>query len=224
VDTNNPGYSSVDGVLFNKNQTTLIGYPEGKAGSQYTIPNSVTSIGNSALSGCTLTGVTIPDSVASIGDGAFFGCGGLTNVMIGNGVISIGPYAFMFCSSLTRVYFQGNAPSFGMAVFDCDNNATAYYLPGTTRWTDSYAKIDIPALLWNPQIQTGGATFGVQTNRFGFTITGTANIPIVVEACTNLASASWTPLQSSTLTNGSIYFSDPAWTNYSARFYRIRSP
>jgi hypothetical protein len=46
----------------------------------------------------------------------------------------------------------------------------------------------------------------------------------VLEACTDLASASWTSLQSCTLTNGSVYFSDPEWRNYPARLYRIRSP
>jgi hypothetical protein len=79
-------------------------------------------------------------------------------------------------------------------------------------------------MLWNPQVQTTDASFGVRTNRFGFSITGTTNIPIVVEASTNLASAGWTALQTCTLINGSIYFSDPQWTNYPARFYRLRSP
>lgn len=64
----------------------------------------------------------------------------------------------------------------------------------------------------------------MRSSRFGFTISGTTNIPIVVEASTNLARPSWTALQNCTLTNGSVYFSDPAWTNYSARFYRFRSP
>ena len=52
----------------------------------------------------------------------------------------------------------------------------------------------------------------------------TADIPIVVEASTNLANANWVPLQSLNLTNGAFYFSDPNWTNYPARNYRIRSP
>jgi hypothetical protein len=80
-----------------------------------------------------------------------------------------------------------------------------------------------PAILWNPQMQTS-AFFTALANQFGFTITGTTNIPIVVEASANLAPASWTALQTCTLTNGSIYFSDPGWTNYPARFYRVRSP
>jgi hypothetical protein len=79
-------------------------------------------------------------------------------------------------------------------------------------------------VLWNPQAQTGDGCFGVLTNRFGFTITGTTNIPVVIEAATNLAGSIWTPLKSCTLTNGTAYFTDPQWTNYPGRFYRLRSP
>jgi hypothetical protein len=65
---------------------------------------------------------------------------------------------------------------------------------------------------------------GVGDAGFGFNITGTTNIPIVIEAGTKLANASWVPLQSLNLTNGAFYFSDPNRTNYPARFYRVRSP
>jgi hypothetical protein len=106
--------------------------------------------------------------------------------------------------------------------FANDNNATVYYVLGTTGWDVTFA--GRPSVLWNLLIQANGPSFGVCTNRFGFNITGTTNIPIVVEACTNLASASWTSLQTCTLTNGSIYFSDAGWTNYPSRFYRVRSP
>jgi BspA type Leucine rich repeat region (6 copies) len=81
----------------------------------------------------------------------------------------------------------------------------------------------LPVVLWNPTIQTRDARFGVGSNQFGFTITGTSNIPVVVEACTNLAGATWTPLFTGTLTNGSLRFSDPDWKNYPGRFYRISS-
>ena len=68
------------------------------------IPNSVTSIGGSAFTGCVgLTNVTIPNSVTSIGSDAFYGCSGLTSVTIGNSVTSIGYAAFDECTSLTRV-------------------------------------------------------------------------------------------------------------------------
>ena len=202
VDARNPVYSSVGGVVFDKNQTALVEYPAGKPGSSYTIPNGVTSIGGAAFYGCTsLTGVTVPDSVTSIGANAFY-----------------------YCGSLTSVYFQGNAPSLGSDVFYGDNNATAYYLPGTTGWSDFSANTGLSVVLWNPHVQTSGASFGVRTNRFGFTITGTSNLVIVVEACTSLANPTWYPLATNTLTGGSAYFSDPQWANYPSRFYRLRAP
>ena len=71
-----------------------------------TIPDSVTSIGNSAFAYCSgLTSVTIPDSVTSIGDNTFEGCTRLTSVTIGNSVTSIGDGAFQDCTSLTTAYF-----------------------------------------------------------------------------------------------------------------------
>jgi hypothetical protein len=74
------------------------------------------------------------------------------------------------------------------------------------------------------QMHIASASAGVRSNQFGFTITGTTNIPVAVVACTNPVNAAWLPLKTCTLTNGCIYFSDPAWTNYPARFYRLRLP
>jgi hypothetical protein len=75
-----------------------------------------------------------------------------------------------------------------------------------------------------PQVQTSGPTFGVGPTGFGFNITGTSNLVIVVEACTNLANPTWSPVGTNTLISGSSYFSDPQWTNYPGRFYRLRWP
>ena len=105
-----------------------------------------------------------------------------------------------------------------------DNSPTVYYLPETTGWSDFANNVGVPTVLWNPQTQTGDGSFGVENHQFGFDITGTTNIPIVVEAATNLTGGPWMALQNCTLTNGSVYFSDPQWTNYPSRFYRIRSP
>jgi hypothetical protein len=117
---------------------------------------------------------------------------------------------------------MGNTPSFGISPFWGVPSVIIYYLPGTIGW-DHWVSPP-PAVLWNPSILTTGGNFGVQNNQFGFTITGTADIPITVVTCTNPANPTWVPLQTCTLINGSIYFSDPDWTNYPTRLYRIRSP
>jgi len=203
VDTNNPAYSSLDGVLFDKSLTTLVQYPGGTTGG-YTIPNSVTSIGGSAFEGCNnLTTVTIPSSVTNLGILAFAGC-----------------------VSLAGAYFEGNAPSICWvpwpSFYGCA--ATLYYLPGTTGWSGFATNANILTALWTPQVQTSDASFGVRTNHFGFTINWASGMTVVVEACTKLANHTWSPLATNTLTSGSSYFSDPQWTNYPGRFYRLRWP
>jgi hypothetical protein len=222
VDPLNQYYSSINGVLFNKSQTVIIAYPERMATS-YKIPNSVGSIGDNVFYSCgSLVSVVIPNGVTNIGSYAFLGCYGLTGLTIPSGVTSIGHDAFYKCSGLTGVYFQGNAPSLGTYVFSGTTNATVYYLSGTTGWTNTFG--GRPTMLWNPKIQTSDADFGVSTNGFGFNIAGTNNFTVVVEACTNLAEGIWVPVKTNTLIGGSVQFSDPAFTNYPSRYYRVSMP
>jgi hypothetical protein len=220
VDANNPAYSSTDGVLFADNQTMLVVYPLGKLGS-YTVPNTVRSLADHAFYNCThLTRVTMPNGLADIGTYAFCYCSGLINVAIPASVTNIGLFAFGYCPNLAGIYFWSNAPPVGSYAFSGASKVTAYYLPGTTGWSYFSAIAGIPVVLWNPQT----TSLGVQNNQFEFNVTGTTNIPVVVEACTNLASSVWSPLQSFTLTNGLVAFHDLQWTNYHARFYRLNSP
>jgi hypothetical protein len=191
--------------------------------SKAIIPNSVTSIGGWAFNACSLTTLSIGSSVTNIGQRAFLACSTLTtSVTIPKSVTYIGDYAFAACWGVPAFFFQGDAPTVGPEAFWDSFNATGYYLPGTSGWTDTLDALS--TILWNPQAQTTDGSFGVQNNQFGFNITGTADIPIVVEACTNLANAKWTPLQSCLVTNGSIYFSDPQYSNLPSRIYRLRSP
>jgi hypothetical protein len=177
------------------------------------------------FSGCFgLTRVTIPGSVTKIGDNAFSSDYSLTSITIPDSVTNIGASAFYFCTSLTEVFFLGNAPNADSTVFNSDNDATAYYLQGTTGWDVFSTNTGVPTVLWNPLIQVSDGSFGVQNNQFGFNITGTNDFTVVVEACTNLTSPVWTPLTNVTLTNGTFYFSDPQWTNYSSRFYGLGFP
>ena len=117
VASGNTHYSSIDGVLYNYVQDTLMQCPCAK--TSITIPNSVTSIGEHAFENCSgLTSVTIPNSVTSIGGSAFWCCRGLTSVTIGNSVTSIGEAAFYNCSGLTSVTIGNSVTSIGGSAFE----------------------------------------------------------------------------------------------------------
>ena len=117
VDPLNPVYSSLDGVLFNQSQTTLIRCPWGKAGS-YAIPDGVTRIRDYGLSACSsLSRITIPSSITNIGGSAFSGCTDLNSVTIDNSVASIGDFAFDYCTSLTNFIFGNRVTSIGKSRF-----------------------------------------------------------------------------------------------------------
>jgi hypothetical protein len=199
VNSQNPLYSSTNGVLFDKNQTTLINCPCAIGGSY-----------------------SIPAGVKSIETYAFFDCTSLTNVTISASVTNMEDHAFYYCPSLLSVFFSGNPPELDSYVFLNDNSATAYYLPGATGWSSPYG--GLPAILWNPLIETSGSGFGIVSNQFEFTVTGTTNIPIMVEYSTNLANPVWTPVETLVLTKGLFHYSEPAQTKAPARFFRISSP
>jgi len=118
VDAGNTAYSSQNGVLYNKNKTTLITFPPGNTETTFAIPNGVTDIGDSAFIRCAnLTSVTIPNSVPSIGVRAFQDCTGLTGVTIPNSVTSIEHGAFFGCTSLTSITIPDSVTSIGKEVF-----------------------------------------------------------------------------------------------------------
>ena len=121
VDEANANYKSTDGVLYTKTGKALIAYPAGKAGTTYTIPNSVTWIKPYTFYGCSgLTSITIPNSVTTIGLDAFCRCSSLTSVTIPSSVTSIEYDAFKYCSGLTSIKVEE-----GNTKYDSRNNCNA---------------------------------------------------------------------------------------------------
>jgi len=194
-----------------------------------TIPGSIRNIGSNVFLNCNyLTNVTILDGVTNIDSWAFYACQGLNTVTIPASVQTIAVFAFGDCPSLINVYCLGNAPTVVTTPFAGSNlvfnldPGTVNYRPGTTGWTTTFG--GMPTAMWNPKVQTDNASFGVQTNQFGFNIIWASGQTVVVEACTDLAHPDWQPLQTNTLTSVTAYFNDSQWTNYPVRFYRLRSP
>ena len=138
VSAGNADYTTVNGVLFNEEQTLLIAYPESKSETHYTIPDSVTIIGYGAFSNClSLTNVTIPDSVESIRSTAFTKCTSLTNIMIPASVTNISPYTFSRCLNLTAVTFLGDPPVLGVSAFE-NTTSTIYRKTEAKGWGDTF--------------------------------------------------------------------------------------
>ena len=130
VKAGNNNYTSVNGVLFNKDKTELICYPAGKTDKSYNIPSCVTNVGGWAFDGCTsLTSITIPDSVTEIDWSAFEGCTSLTSITIPDSVTEIGWSAFEGCTSLKSITIPSSVTSIG-------KNAFGYY------FDNEYKKID----------------------------------------------------------------------------------
>ena len=137
----NSQFASDDGRCLIINETLNSFAPA--ALTEYTIPGSVTTIGECAFGGCNnlisivipdtvtligsvafcccdgLTSVTIPDSVTSIGYGAFYECHGLTNVSLGNRLSVIGEEAFLWCDNLLNIIIPDSVTTIGDNAFGC---------------------------------------------------------------------------------------------------------
>lgn len=150
VDNDNLNFSSVDGVLFNKNKTRLIQYPMGKTEDEnsYNIPNTVTDIGcgtfrgcvslkdifipngvvnieDYAFSVCCFKSITIPDSVTKIGEACINLCSKLTTITLPSNLESIGHYAFSSCFLLKDITIPNSVTYIGDKAFECCDKLTS---------------------------------------------------------------------------------------------------
>ena len=137
-------YSSVDGVLYNKNVTTLIQYPLGRKGG-LTVPNGVTAINDYALSGCKgLSSVTLPNSLLTIGNNAFGGCIGLSSIIFPDSLTSIGHSSFYRCTSLSQVIIPKSVKKIEPRAFQkCGGLFDVFFESETPPCVDYYTFFEI---------------------------------------------------------------------------------
>lgn len=139
VASGNSNYSSEDGVLFNKAKTKLICYPASKASSAYTVPESVTTIDESAFYGCgNLKSVVIPNAETSLEDGVFQNCASLESVTLPNSITEIPAVAFGGCTSLTSIEIPNTVTYIGNSAFS-GSGLTSIEIPESVKEIASYA-------------------------------------------------------------------------------------
>lgn len=139
VDPENEKYTSSDGILFNKDYTTLVQCPGGKEG-HYIIPESVRSIEKYAFAGCRrLTSISIPESVTTIDDFTFEWCEGLTSISIPESVNYIRDYAFNQCPGLTSIELPKAVNTIGMYAFRHCRSLTSISIPESMKYINSGA-------------------------------------------------------------------------------------
>jgi len=140
----NPVYTSIDGVLFDKREGTLVAFPGAWPGEAYVVPQGTLHIGNLAFAGCrNLTSVTLPEGLLSIETSAFSGCSGLTSVSLPKGLKTIKNGVFRGCDGLTSVTLPEELTTIGSKTFTGFPNLTLTVIEGS--YGAQYAKEnDIP--------------------------------------------------------------------------------
>lgn len=129
VDEESPYYTSIDGVLFNKEKTKLVKFPTGRSDMTYTFPEGVTSIGDEAFeTNNNLTSIVIPDRIKSIGLCAFALCENLADITIGSGVEKIDYNAFGYTAyANNEANWDGNVLYIGDCLIEAKNEIAGEY-------------------------------------------------------------------------------------------------
>jgi hypothetical protein len=135
VDSSNLNYKSVNGVLFNADQSILARFPEGKAGA-YVIPDTVTNTGYEAFRSCSnLVKITTGNGLVGMGLFAFYLCGNVTNLTISSGLTNAGIIDFSDLFGLRTINVDGNNATYTSVdgvLFDRGRTTVVVYPAGRT--------------------------------------------------------------------------------------------
>ena len=139
VADDNPVFSSIDGVLYDKKQTTLLIYPMKRTEECYEVPSGVSSIGPCAFEGSCLSSVFIPKSVSELGESAFAFCRNLQQVSIPFGVVNVEDLTFLGCESLEKVELPESISYIGGYAFSGCQSLFSIRIPSSVRMIDEKA-------------------------------------------------------------------------------------
>ncbi len=160
----NSAYSSLDGVLYNKEKNTILRYPCGNPASLFSFPNTISEVGVGAFEGCSyLASITMTENLRIVKNAAFKGCTGLTSISIPSMVTEIGSYAFENCNRLNAITLPMFIPEIGYCAFKNCTNLNNVVIPSSVREIRSEAFSGCSSLM---SISLGAEIKGLGDNVF----------------------------------------------------------
>ena len=140
VEEGNPAICSVDGVLFNKDTTTLIGYPAGATRELYTVPASVKTAGDGAFFNSKyLKKIVLPDNIETLGYSLFASSKSLEEVTLPSSIKELSIYLFKDCTKLKSVVIPEGVTTIGYSAFEGCTSLESISLPESINFIDFFA-------------------------------------------------------------------------------------
>ena len=183
VAEDNTAYSSEDGVLFNKDKTTLVCYPIGKTETTYTVPATVTTFTTSAFENCTaLAQINLPNSLTEMSLRTFYGCTSLTEVTLPDGVTRLMGFNFTNCSALEKVTLPEGITYIGSGAFkNCSalTELTVWAITPPTLESDAFTGVSSSLVVKVPA--EGLPAYQTADIWKDFSLQGNGQAPFVIE-------------------------------------------
>lgn len=135
----NSKYCAVGGILYSKDMTTLVAYPQAAPATSFDIPSTVTTVGDYCLHNCdNLTEVNIPETVTKFGMNIFSGCDNIESIYVPDGVSKMGVTVFGQCPKLSYVHLPASLDSIKSSCFYGCNSLEEIIIPRNVRYIGDY--------------------------------------------------------------------------------------
>ena len=144
VEEGNPAICSVDGVLFNKDTTTLIGYPAASARESYTVPASVKTAGDGAFFNSKyLKKIVLPDNIETLGYSLFASSKSLEEVVLPSSIKELSIYLFKDCTKLKSVVIPEGVTTIGYSAFEGCTRLESISLPESITSQNVFGNVNL---------------------------------------------------------------------------------